>query len=73
MYFAKVESEGDCQTNNETESWIPPEGDGCSYKCDGVKYDPICGDDGVTYNNKCHMMVKRHETSIIIKSTFDCN
>ena len=57
MYFAKVESEGDCQTNNETESWIPSEGEGCSYKCDGVKYDPICGDDGVTYDNKCHMMV----------------
>ena len=32
-----------------------PEGEGCSIKCEGVKYEPICGDDGVTYDNSCHM------------------
>ena len=34
------------------ELWPATETD-CSLKCDGVERDPVCGDDGITYDNLC--------------------
>ena len=32
---------------------LPSEEMDCSVKCEGVEQDPVCGDDGITYNNLC--------------------
>lgn len=35
------------------EEILPSTDTDCSLKCDGVERDPVCGDDGITYDNLC--------------------
>lgn len=34
---------------------FPAQENDCTQKCDGLEHDPVCGDDGITYDNLCQL------------------